>query len=677
MWHVVDDAGLEHGPMVVAAVVERVVNGGLTEDSLVRAADTPLKFRPLKTIRELKAALDQQKQAAAPTTTSDAAPKPEVAGAEANEWWYCDDGGCERGPLSIHEMRELVTRGFVVGPRLVRHGALAQDISLWPELDPAAADPITGEAAVIDSGAGEWEADEEEEWLHDEEEWTYIDDDGGVQGPFSTSEMREWVLDGHLEPTRHANVAGGDLEDFRPISDWPELVEEGAAASVEQHIDVVPPTPSDASTAAKAAAATAAEAVAEGWYYLDDRGGEQGPFSLAKLCTWVRRGLLGSERLVRSPASSGSSVVKALSEWPELSAALSDAVQSEAAATAAAPRASGSDSDAVVVQSSTHAAPQAAPMTDEEAASLWVYRDDRGKEQGPFTARKLLGWLKAGHIRASRLARPHEQGATNEGGNGRDSYRALSDTPLFARALDQGILPAVPPRPQSLGGKAASATVETPLWFYIGAGGEEHGPFGATLMQGWATHGYLPPATLVRHLSEPVASRRPLASVPQLACMQTAPSSGDHLREGGASSLTAASHYGAATAGQEAQRVLTELHSSTTAHAAPQQIITDAAGRPVPVLPEQQAAVARGLAPTATTAYKDYSVVGGFNQVTGRFTDPAVSGDNYWDAKGIPRHRDERQMGHYFDLDAWQEQRNAASRHKQGGHKQAKRPRQH
>ena len=27
--------------------------------------------------------------------------------------------------------------------------------------------------------------------------------------------------------------------------------------------------------------------------------------------------------------------------------------------------------------------------------------------QGPFTARKLLGWLKAGHLKPSRMARPH------------------------------------------------------------------------------------------------------------------------------------------------------------------------------------------------------------------------------------------------------------------------------
>ena len=35
---------------------------------------------------------------------------------------------------------------------------------------------------------------------------------------------------------------------------------------------------------------------------------------------------------------------------------------------------------------------------------------------------------------------------------------------------------------------------------------------------------------------------------------------------------------------------------------------------------------------------------------------------NYFEAKGIPKHRDERQMGHYFDFGAWQEEQNARKR---------------
>ena len=52
-------------------------------------------------------------------------------------------------------------------------------------------------------------------------------------------------------------------------------------------------------------------------------------------------------------------------------------------------------------------------------------------------------------------------------------------------------------------------------------------------------------------------------------------------------------------------------------------------------------------------------MVGGFSTVNGRFTAPELSGDKYFEAKGIPKHRDECQMGHYFDFSAWQDDEDA------------------
>ena len=78
-----------------------------------------------------------------------------------------------------------------------------------------------------------------------------------------------------------------------------------------------------------------------------------------------------------------------------------------------------------------------------------------------------------------------------------------------------------------------------------------------------------------------------------------------------------------------------------------------------PAAPPPPPPVPSHLAPTATTVYHEYRVVGGFNGHNGRFAAPERSGDNYWGTKGIPKHRDERQMNHYFDLGAWQEQQMA------------------
>lgn len=53
-----------------------------------------------------------------------------------------------------------------------------------------------------------------------------------------------------------------------------------------------------------------------------------------------------------------------------------------------------------------------------------------------------------------------------------------------------------------------------------------------------------------------------------------------------------------------------------------------------------------------------HSQVGGFSALSGRFAAPERSGEKYFESKGIPKHRDERQLGHYFDFGAWQEARN-------------------
>ena len=66
--------------------------------------------------------------------------------------------------------------------------------------------------------------------------------------------------------------------------------------------------------------------------------------------------------------------------------------------------------------------------------------------------------------------------------------------------------------------------------------------------------------------------------------------------------------------------------------------------------------------PAYTTHYRDYAVLGGFSMTgsrSGKFVAPEMSGEKYFEAKGIPKHRDERQMGHYFDFNEWQEQMNA------------------
>ena len=109
--------------------------------------------------------------------------------------------------------------------------------------------------------------------------------------------------------------------------------------------------------------------------------------------------------------------------------------------------------------------------------------------QGPFTAEKIVAWLRAGNLKPNRMVR--QPGST--------SFSPLRETPPFARVLASGILPAAPPAVPSLGGgggaaagSSGGAVVETPLWLYVDANGKEQGPFGASQVRDLITNS-LPP----------------------------------------------------------------------------------------------------------------------------------------------------------------------------------------
>ena len=103
--------------------------------------------------------------------------------------------------------------------------------------------------------------------------------------------------------------------------------------------------------------------------------------------------------------------------------------------------------------------------------------------QGPFTAEKIVAWLRTGNLKPNRMVR--QPGPT--------SFSPLRETPPFARVLASGILPAAPPAVPSLGGGGAAGAsggaVETPLWFYVDAQGKEQGPFGASQARGLVRSG--------------------------------------------------------------------------------------------------------------------------------------------------------------------------------------------
>jgi hypothetical protein len=633
----------------------------------------------------------------------------------SDTWYYTDDGGIERGPLPTAQLRRLVLQGFVVGPRLVKHVAsgVVQDVSLWDEL----IEPHDDEEEERPSGDEQSQA-EIDEWNVEEGEWVFIDDEGNVQGPFGTAEMHEWVRQGYLEPTREVNIAGGERDDFRPLREWGELAVAAALLpqmAVTEHAPVPHKSAAvgETLTAVDRELAAAADSSADGdsradvgssavgssavgssavgsstsgvgggaaadkgretaeagsWFFVDDAGAVQGPFPTKRMRGWLRKGMLNGDRICRraeepaETAQPGAVAPSTADEWkPALSwPALVDAAAAvrrmtgAAAATPATELAAvggvavggvasygaplpvvGVDtSSAAAVSSAGAPSPSMAGDASADATTtpdlpnmdetLWEYVDDHGRLQGPFTARKLLGWLRAGHLKRTRRARLYVPDTTPPlGGPGEAAaapLKRLDEWDWFAAALTGGALPAAPVAPPQLTGGGGAGAVETPLWFYRDVAHAEQGPFTATAMQQWIAHGMLPLNTPVRHLSEGAGRYRPLTEVPLLV---------------GAGAPRAA------------------IATAPEAHGA-------AAMPPIapPTIGTRSAAALAALG-QSKPVYEDYVVLGGFNGVGDRkFAPLDRSGDNYWEMKGIPKHRDERQMGHYFDLGAWQEERN-------------------
>ena len=626
----VAETGEELGPFTASEVANHVRSNQFTKDTLTRSSDGGMKFKKLNTFRQITEALAEEP----PPQPASSSSAPAEITTEKSGWYYTDDGGCERGPLRTLQMRKLIEDGFLHGPRDVRRGTEIRDISLWPELDLDAADPI--------------EQDDEFELEGDDTEWVFIDDDGEMQGPFATAEMRAWVESGDLEPSRKVNIAGGEPDEFRPLSEWAELMpsaagEEGEeaedeAAAIDARLAMLRggTTTAPAEEAAAAQPPPAAPLKTTGWMYLDDAGIEQGPFTTKKIANWVKRGIFTKDRLVRPPPSDDGNGVEAelqpIANFPQL-------VGEETSAAAAPPPAEActSSSNSIFqpgqkeVVDAAVAVPAAPPSSSNvfhdsnitaRAAfddTLFEYYDDHGKPQGPFTAKKLMGWLKGGHLKPTRMARQYTPGQQNEG---RSGFTPLNEIQYFAEKLNDGALPKAPPKPQDLGG-SSGGMVEVPTWYYDDAVGKEQGPFTSTQMMAWFAHQQLHGNTMVRHMSEGAERKRPLIQVPQIvgvAAMQ-------HQAQAGGSG------------------------SSSAAGAAGEQEELD---------PAAAMAVARGLAPTATLQYEQHRVLGGFSRVgNNRFLNPDESGDKYFEKKAIPKHRDERQMNNYFDLGAWQDEQNA------------------
>ena len=483
MWAYVDAEGTER-TAETSEIVTLVQSGTLNTDSLLRPVDGKLRYQRLTTIRELREAIALAASNGAEEERQ-YLPGEAITGEQQSacftEWFYVDDGGCERGPLSTAQMCTLVKDGWLNGPRLIKQGAQGdpRDVSLWPELQEEAEAVLNsaagaavgpGDAAEVgdaaETGSTDWEMDGVEE------EWVYIDDDGNLQGPFSTAEMRAWHEAGHLGAKRRVNVAGGDPADFRPISEWLELSAESVegkadtdcAGSVDTIRAVPLPVPDQSSTEMGANSAKVA-------------GQEEGA------------SIKYEDGKLSSPVEASVEV----SVLPQSAAASLHQV---------------------------HSADSVDETANEPQERTWVYIDDNGMTQGPFSTQRLSGWLRKGLLGGSRLCRPSDAPA--------DMWRAMESYPLLASALRVsnsmmasnsngaargvssaaasggaddtcpalGVSEAVHGTADAAAGidhDASSTSTDHSLWEYIDDRGRVQGPFTARKLLDWLKAGHLKP----------------------------------------------------------------------------------------------------------------------------------------------------------------------------------------
>ena len=160
----VKDTGEESEPMGANQLAALIVLGQISRESLVRQASGSLRFAQftkLKAVRSAVAALEAEDGADAlmPPAVCPAASVHAPVSVQSAAWFYRDDGGNDRGPLRLAEMRRLLQIGMLDPhqPRDVKRGEEGdwQDLALWPEL-LAEADSEEGAPCTPDE-VPEWE----------------------------------------------------------------------------------------------------------------------------------------------------------------------------------------------------------------------------------------------------------------------------------------------------------------------------------------------------------------------------------------------------------------------------------------------------------------------------------------------------------------------------------------
>jgi hypothetical protein len=252
----------------------------------------------------------------------------------------------------------------------------------------------------------------------------YVDDGGGMQGPFPTALVREWLAGGFLEFKRRGGVAGVEEGEMRPLGSFPELADVipqgeeiplGTATSFEL-ADLISPGGSESE--------------------LVDAMPHEGESVTEQAAVIPPEGQPAAEDTVpagEEPAESGAAGERGMLGTEAIRAGGTEAIL--AGAVGAIPAGGAEEMPAgggakAIPAGSAEAIPAGAP----EAS--WMYVDDGGQLRGPFPTSRMGRWIGRGMVEATRLVRRAGGAGEGEGisaggscgGSGGGSERTGEDT---------------------------------------------------------------------------------------------------------------------------------------------------------------------------------------------------------------------------------------------------------
>ena len=111
------------------------------------------------------------------------------------------------------------------------------------------------------------------------DQYSYVDVNGVIQGPFSMFQIQEWIQHGHFKPSIH--LRQGSVGIFQDLSVMGLMNYKEDPNSEQGRLERSVPY------------------FEKNWYYIDRQGVQQGPFSYNVMYDWVVQGQLTPEIVAR------------------------------------------------------------------------------------------------------------------------------------------------------------------------------------------------------------------------------------------------------------------------------------------------------------------------------------------------------------------------------------------